>query len=232
MKKLKNNKILTIFLIVLIAVICASCNKTDILKNNENEMVLGVTEEVAEKGLSSLTNETEEKSNPQKREDLKEQISNVKGLEETKKEKKMDAVSLDDSDDTESILYCTLSVRCDNIFDSISELAKEKFAILPADGVIFPETKVVFYDGESVFNVLARELKKNKIHIDFENTPMYNTVYIKGISNLYEHDCGQLSGWIYRVNGKVPGYGCSQYILKPGDKVEFVYTCDLGNDIH
>ena len=90
---------------------------------------------------------------------------------------------------------------------------------------------MVFYDGESVFNVLARELKKNKIHIDFENTPMYNTVYIKGISNLYEHDCGQLSGWIYRVNGKVPGYGCSQYILKSGDKIEFVYTCDLGKDI-
>ena len=58
------------------------------------------------------------------------------------------------------------------------------------------------------------------------------TVYIKGISNLYERDCGELSGWIYMVNDKVPGYGCSQYILKDGDKIEFVYTCNLGKDVN
>ena len=102
---------------------------------------------------------------------------------------------------------------------------------MPGDGLIYPKTEVVFYKGESVFNVLTRELKKNRIHIDFVNTPMYNTIYIKGISNLYERDCGELSGWIYAVNGKIPGYGCSQYILSDGDGIEFVYTCDLGNDI-
>ncbi|MDO4744477.1 MAG: DUF4430 domain-containing protein, partial [Clostridia bacterium] len=95
----------------------------------------------------------------------------------------------------------------------------------------FPETTVVFYEGESVFNILVREMKKNKIHIDFVNTPMYNTAYIKGIANFYERDCGELSGWMYLVNGKVPQYGCSQYILKAGDKVELVYTCDSGIDI-
>ena len=217
--------------ILLVVALCVFCNKTDILKSNENEIALGIADEVADKDLSPLDHEIQESSNPSAKEDLQEQ-SSVAKKEETNEEKKIDEISSDNSHDTDPVLYCSLSVRCDTILENISELDKEKTEILPEDGIIFSATKVVFYDGESAFNVLARELKKNKIHIDFENTPMYNTVYIKGISNLYEHDCGQLSGWIYRVNGKVPGYGCSQYILKPGDKVEFVYTCDLGNDIH
>lgn len=128
-------------------------------------------------------------------------------------------------------LICSLTVRCDLVFKNAHTLANEKLSILPQDGMIFHQENIVFYAGESVFNVLARELKKNKIHIDFVNTPMYNTVYIRGIANLYEHDAGELSGWIYVVNGNVPGYGCSDYILKNGDKIEFVYTCDLGKDI-
>ena len=77
MKKLKNNKTLTVFLTVLIALICVSCNKTDILKNNETDTVFSVTKEVTDKGLSPLVNETEEKLNPQKEEYLKEQIFNA-----------------------------------------------------------------------------------------------------------------------------------------------------------
>ena len=71
----------------------------------------------------------------------------------------------------------------------------------------------------------------NKIHLEFEDTPIYNSVYIEGIANIYEFDCGELSGWMYKVNGWFPNYGCSRYQLKAGDKIEWVYTCDLGNDI-
>ena len=60
---------------------------------------------------------------------------------------------------------------------------------------------------------------------------MYNSVYIEGIGNLYEFDCGELSGWLYKVNGKTPGCGCSQYTLKDGDVVEFMYSCSLGADV-
>ena len=113
----------------------------------------------------------------------------------------------------------------------MSSLKPEKAEIVPADGVIFAEQTVVFYDGESVFNLLKREMKKNKIHMEFVNTPIYNSAYIEGIANLYEFDCGELSGWMYRVNGWFPNYGCSRYSLKPGDRVEWVYTCDLGRDV-
>ncbi len=128
-------------------------------------------------------------------------------------------------------LTCTLSVRCDTILKNIEWLDKEKVEIVPEDGVIFEEKTVTFYDGESVFNLLLREMKKNKIHTEFENTPIYNSAYIEGIANIYEFDCGELSGWMYKVNDWFPNYGCSRYRLKEGDKVEWVYTCDLGIDV-
>ncbi|MBR5614537.1 MAG: DUF4430 domain-containing protein [Clostridia bacterium] len=126
---------------------------------------------------------------------------------------------------------CTLSVRCDTIIENITWLDKEKVKLVPNDGVIFEEKTVTFYEGESVFNLLLREMKRNKIHLEFENVPIYNSAYIEGISNFYEFDCGELSGWMYKVNGWFPNYGCSRYQLKPGDKVEWVYTCDLGVDV-
>jgi len=126
---------------------------------------------------------------------------------------------------------CTLSVRCDTILDNIDWLDPEKAELVPEDGVIFPSTEVTFYEGESVLNVLQREMKKAKIHMGFENTPMYNSAYIEGINNLYEFDCGELSGWMYKVNGWFPNYGCSRYQLKDGDTVEWVFTCDLGVDV-
>lgn len=127
--------------------------------------------------------------------------------------------------------YCFLSVRCDALLDNMSRLEKSKRGIVPSDGVIYPKRAVSFSDGESVFDVLQREMRDNKIHLEFVNTPVYNSVYVEGIANLYEFDCGSGSGWIYRVNGVVPGYGCSNYKLCVGDVVEFLYTCNLGKDI-
>lgn len=126
---------------------------------------------------------------------------------------------------------CTLSVRCDVLLNNIEDLEPEKVEIVPKDGIIFAEKEVVFYEGESVFNLLLREMKKNKIHMEFVNTPVYNSAYIEGIANLYEFDCGELSGWLYKVNDWFPNYGCSRYLLEPGDKVEWVYTCNMGKDV-
>lgn len=133
----------------------------------------------------------------------------------------------ENADITDTRLTCTLSVRCDNAVGKTSS----KASVIPEDGVIFEEQEVVFYEGESVFNVLVREMKKNKIHLEFVNTPIYNSAYIEGINNLYEFDCGELSGWMYKVNDWFPNYGCSRYELKKGDKVQWVYTCDLGKDV-
>jgi hypothetical protein len=132
---------------------------------------------------------------------------------------------------TETEYKCILSVSCGTILDNMDLLEKAKWELVPEDGIIFPATEVIFYEGESVFNVLLREMKKAKIHMEFENTPIYNSAYIEGINNLYEFDVGELSGWMYSVNDWFPNYGCSRYKLIDGDVVNWVYTCDLGRDV-
>jgi hypothetical protein len=126
---------------------------------------------------------------------------------------------------------CTLYVGCGTILDNMDKLDAAKKGIVPKDGVIYAKKKVKFNKGESVFDVLVREMKANKIHLEFVNTPMYNSAYIEGIANLYEFDCGDLSGWMYNVNGWYPNYGCSRYEVKDGDAIEWRYTCDLGRDL-
>lgn len=132
---------------------------------------------------------------------------------------------------TDTAYTCTISISCATILNHMNWLDQEKVELVPADGWILPPTTVTFYEGESVFNVLQRTCKQQKIHMEFMNTPMYNSAYIEGIHNLYEFDCGELSGWMYKVNGWFPNYGCSRYALQPGDVICWEYTCDLGVDV-
>lgn len=128
-------------------------------------------------------------------------------------------------------LSCTLTVKCDTILNNMEKLTPEKVQLVPDNGIILSETELEFSEGDTVFDVLEKELKNRKIHLEFSKISMYDNSYIEGIGNLYEFDCGNLSGWMYRVNGKVPSMGCSQYEIKNGDKIEFLYTCNMGRDL-
>ena len=126
---------------------------------------------------------------------------------------------------------CTVSISCAAILENPDWLNAEKADLIPADGVLLAPAAVEFTEGESIFDVLKRVCRENKIHMEFSETPVYQSAYIEGIGNLYEFDCGEGSGWMYRVNGEFPNYGCSRYTLADGDTVEWVYTCDFGADV-
>lgn len=127
--------------------------------------------------------------------------------------------------------YVTISITCNTILNNLDKVPEGKKDIIPSNGVIMSEKKVEINDGDTVFDVLVRETRKQRIHMDFVESPVYNSAYIKGINNLYEFDGGELSGWMYSVNGVFPSYGCSQYELKAGDSIQWKYTCDLGRDL-
>jgi energy-coupling factor transport system permease protein len=133
--------------------------------------------------------------------------------------------------DAPSDAAAVISIECATILDNKSKLKKGKADVLPTDGVILPRTEVTFTEGESAFDVLKRVTREEKIHFEFSFSPIYDSAYIEGIGNIYEFDCGELSGWMYRVNGRFPGYGCSRYVMEAGDEVEWVFTCNLGRDI-
>ena len=128
-------------------------------------------------------------------------------------------------------LHCTISISCASILDHMDWLDPAKTALIPANGWILGSTELTFTEGESVFDVLLRVCTEKKIHMEFEETPMYQSAYIEGIYNIYEFDCGELSGWMYSVNGWFPNYGCSRYTLSDGDVIRWVYTCELGDDV-
>ena len=127
--------------------------------------------------------------------------------------------------------YVTITISCATIFDNLEAFDKAKIEILPKDGLIVPTAKVEITEGETVFDVLLKVTKGNKIHMEYVSTPLYKSNYIEGIGNIYEIDAGPLSGWMYKVNNQFPNYGCGMYVLKDGDNIEWVYTCDLGRDV-
>ena len=127
--------------------------------------------------------------------------------------------------------HCTLYIDCATVLDNMDKLDPDKVEIIPENGVILEKTTVGFNDGDSVYDVLQRELRSRGIHLEASFVPAFNSAYVEGIANLYEFDCGYMSGWEYCVNGVFPGVGCSAYHPEDGDEIMFLYTCSLGSDI-
>lgn len=127
---------------------------------------------------------------------------------------------------------CTISIVCDTILNNMDNLDAGKEAYVPANGTILATSSVEFEEGETVFDVLNRVCEYAGIQLEYSWTAIYNSYYIEGINNLYEFDCGNESGWMYKVNGWFPNYGCSSYELEDGDNIVWCYTCNgLGADV-
>lgn len=126
---------------------------------------------------------------------------------------------------------CSLVVECKTIRSHMKELKKAKSSLVPSDGILFQDKKITIKKGESAEDILVRELKANHIQYDITYSAGYKSAYIKGIGNLYEMDCGDLSGWMYSVNGKFQNYAMNVYKVKDGDAIAVRYTCDMGKDL-
>jgi len=122
----------------------------------------------------------------------------------------------------------TISIRCDTVLNNLDKLDSElkKGDYIPSDGVILQQSTYALRENNTVFDALEKATKYNNFQLESQKG------YIKGIAYLYEFSCGPLSGWIYKVNGESQNVGCNNYILKDGDVVEWLYTCDLGRDMN
>ena len=117
----------------------------------------------------------------------------------------------------------TLSIRCDTM------TGRTDLSYVPEDGVILAPTAIVLGRGESVFDLLEQAVRENRIHMEYSGSG--KTAYIQGIGYLYELANGDLSGWVYQVNGESPSVGCGSYQPKDGDEIVFHYTLEQGKDI-
>lgn len=111
-----------------------------------------------------------------------------------------------------------LSIRCDTVAGRAEHI--------PADGVILAEKTFPLEAGDTVLDVLTRAAKANELRMDVSGSG-----YVAGIQYLYEFDYGDLSGWMYQVNGEMASVGCNQYLLQDGDVITWRYTCNMGSDL-
>lgn len=52
-------------------------------------------------------------------------------------------------------------------------------------------------------------------------------MYVQGINGLAGGDFGDMSGWMFEVNGEMAEVGCSQYELEDGDVVTWTYVTEF-----
>lgn len=116
----------------------------------------------------------------------------------------------------------TLSISCHTVAGQASHI--------PADGIILPESRFSIAAGDTVYTILTEAARQYRFPV--ESSGSGAMVYISGIRYLSEFDFGDLSGWIYTVNGEQPSCGAGAYSLKDGDVVVWQYTCALGEDIN
>ena len=98
-------------------------------------------------------------------------------------------------------------------------------------GYVLSTTKVEITKGETVWDMLKRELDQRRIDYQYSNNSQYNSVYVESIDGDGEFDHGSGSGWKCSVNGIYPDYGCSRYELSGGEVIKWRYTTNLGEDL-
>jgi len=116
----------------------------------------------------------------------------------------------------------TLEIMCDTVAQSGQKH-------IPTNGVILKKTSFDIGENETVYDVLLQAAKAYSIPI--QTTGARGMIYLSGIANVSEYDFGDLSGWIYFVNGESYSESCDGYVVSNGDEILWRYTCELGNDL-
>lgn len=125
--------------------------------------------------------------------------------------------------ETDGALKTTICIRCDTV-------AGER-EFIPDSGIVLDDTEINLPEGASAYDQLVAAARQYGLQLDSVTSAAYGTTYIKGLAYLYEYDFGELSGWMYSVNGEFANVGCGEYKLAEGDRVVWEYTCELGNDL-
>lgn len=125
----------------------------------------------------------------------------------------------------------TVSAECSSALDNMDKIDQtvNPAEVIPEDGQVVSLCEVSLPEGASAFDALISAARSQQVRVDYTGG-VYGT-YVRGIGYIYELGFGDMSGWLYKVNSEYPEISASDYSLKEGDIVEFVYTCSLGADV-
>ena len=120
-------------------------------------------------------------------------------------------------------MTCTITVECKNIHKHMSQLKSGHERYVPNDGYIIHAESHTVNRGSTAYDVLKLACSAHGIRLTAKSTSY--GVYVVGINNLDEKDCGSASGWMYKVNGTAPMTSCGKYKMDNGDNLVFYYVC-------
>ncbi len=121
-------------------------------------------------------------------------------------------------------IIAMISIDCSDIFDNMSLLDSGLEEYIPEYGLILEDTEYSINSGDTVYDLLVRAVKDKQIQMEVRGA--LNAKEIEGINYIYNSSCGDGSKWIYKLNGEVQQPVCSDYKLKNGDNVQWIYICN------
>ena len=117
---------------------------------------------------------------------------------------------------------CTLTIECTAILSNMGNLKPGHEKYVPQNGYILNNYICTVNPGDTVFDILEKACDDNSIILTSHSSGY--GVYVAGINNLDEFDCGSQSGWKYKVNGVDANRSCGYYKLTGGENIVFYYT--------
>lgn len=129
----------------------------------------------------------------------------------TKKKKKSNTVT------------CTVTVECKSILSHMDKLKEGHEEFVPGDGYIIKDYTYKAKKGYTAYDALKAACDNKSVKLTSQKTAY--GIYISGINNLDEFDCGSQSGWMYKVNDKYPNTTCGNITISENDTVVFEYVC-------
>ena len=123
-------------------------------------------------------------------------------------------------------ITCTIAIDCSSISGNGALTAAgnpqlEPYAVNP---YILAPTVITVSDSNGDGRVGVDEAIKqacNTYGIQYE---FKGSNYLKGMNYLYEFNAGPNSGWMYKVNGRIPNKGCNTYYLGGSEDILWYYV--------
>jgi hypothetical protein len=222
-------KVHILFSIILICIAFVGCSNQNATSESNTISVSSITSTEAKnfttEKLATSTSTTVATTASTTKKSSTSTSTTVKTTNATTVSNKSDAnnSTTKDKTTTKKSNYCYLTIDCKEILDNIDDLKSGHSSYVAPNGYILKDYAYQITGNDTVYDVLKKACSDNSIKLTAKSSSY--GIYVSGINNLDEMDCGKTSGWMYTLNGEYPSYSCDKITVSPNDKIVFKYVC-------
>lgn len=121
---------------------------------------------------------------------------------------------------------CTISIDCSSVSGNgaLTAAGNPQLEGYAANPYILAPTSITVTDTNGDGRVGVDEAIKQACDARGIQYEFKGSSYLRGMNYLYEFNAGPNSGWMYKVNGRIPNKGCNTYYLEGSENVEWYYV--------